>query len=105
MCHVSVLVYGLGLPINYLIVVHLLIYLGYFVPLGSGGQGQKPATSAKELEKMKQKHFSTEEEPLSSKIIDTEPVKGIRLLTLKRGTLSNYFSFGTFETLLGVHLL
>ena len=60
--------------------------IGYFVPLGSGGQGQKPATSAKELEKMKQKHFSTEEELLSSKIIDTEPVKGIRLLTLKRGT-------------------
>ena len=60
--------------------------IGYFIPLGSGGQGQKPATSAKELEKMKQKHFSTEEELLSSKIIDTEPVKGIRLLTLKRGT-------------------
>jgi zinc protease len=60
--------------------------IGYFVPLGSGGQGQKPSTSAKELEKMKQKHFSTEEELLSSKIIDTEPVKGIRLLTLKRGT-------------------
>ena len=60
--------------------------IGYFVPLGSGGQGQKPATSAKELKKMKQKHFSTEEELLSSKIIDTEPVKGIRLLTLKRGT-------------------
>jgi len=60
--------------------------IGYFVPLGSGSQGQKTATSAKELEKMKQKHFSTEEESLSSKIIDTEPVKGIRLLTLKRGT-------------------
>ena len=60
--------------------------VGYFVPLGSGSQGQKTATSAKELEKMKQKHFSTEEESLSSKIIDTEPVKGIRLLTLKRGT-------------------
>ncbi len=60
--------------------------IGYFIPLGSGGQGQKPATSAKELEKMKQKHFSTEEELLSSKIIDSEPVKGIRLLTLKRGT-------------------
>jgi zinc protease len=60
--------------------------IGYFVPLGSGSQDQKTATSAKELEKMKQKHFSTEEESLSSKIIDTEPVKGIRLLTLKRGT-------------------
>jgi zinc protease len=60
--------------------------IGYFVPLGSGSQGQKTATRAKELEKMKQKHFSTEEESLSSKIIDTEPVKGIRLLTLKRGT-------------------
>ena len=35
---------------------------------------------------MKIKNFSTEEEVLSSKIIDTEPVKGIRLLTLKRGT-------------------
>ena len=35
---------------------------------------------------MKLKHFSTDKETLSSKIIDTEPVKGIRLLTLKRGT-------------------
>ena len=60
--------------------------VGYFIPLGSGGQGKKAATSAKELEKMKLKHFSTDEETLSSKIIDTEPVKGIRLLTLKRGT-------------------
>ena len=57
--------------------------IGYFIPLGSGGQGKKAATSAKELEKMKLKHFSTDEETLSSKIIDTEPVKGIRLLTLK----------------------
>ena len=60
--------------------------VGYFIPLGSGGQSQKAATSARELEKMKQKHFSTEEESLSSKIIDTEPVKGVRLLTLKRGS-------------------
>ena len=60
--------------------------VGYFIPLGSGGQGKKAATSAKELEKMKLKHFSTEEETLSSKVVDTEPVKGIRLLTLKRGT-------------------
>ena len=35
---------------------------------------------------MKIKNFTTEEEVLSSKIIDTEPVEGIRLLTLKRGT-------------------
>ena len=35
---------------------------------------------------MKIKNFTTEEEILSSKIIDTEPVEGIRLLTLKRGT-------------------
>ena len=60
--------------------------VGYFIPLGSGGEGQKTATSAKQLEAMKIKNFSTEEEVLSSKIIDTEPVKGIRLLTLKRGT-------------------
>ena len=31
--------------------------VGYFIPLGSGGQGKKAATSAKELEKMKLKHF------------------------------------------------
>ena len=60
--------------------------IGYFIPLGQGGQGKKVATSAKELEKMKLKHYSEEEEKLSSKIIDTEPIEGIRLLTLKRGS-------------------
>ena len=61
--------------------------IGYFVPLGEGGQGKKPATSAKELEKMKLKHlYQEEEEAISSKVVDTEPVEGIRLLTLKRGS-------------------
>tara|TARA_A200000113_G_scaffold1498_1_gene1508 strand:- start:707 stop:3373 length:2667 start_codon:yes stop_codon:yes gene_type:complete len=60
--------------------------IGYFIPLGQGGQGKRAATSAKELEKMKLKHYSEEEETLSSKIVDTEPIKGVRLLTLKRGT-------------------
>jgi zinc protease len=60
--------------------------IGYFIPLSQGGQGKRAATSAKELEKMKLKHYSEEEEALSSKIVDTEPIKGIRLLTLKRGT-------------------
>ena len=31
--------------------------IGYFVPLSVGEQSKKPATSAKELEKMKLKHF------------------------------------------------
>ena len=60
--------------------------VGYFIPLGPGSQAKKVATSSKELKKMKIKNFSTKEEALSSKIVDTEPVKGIRLLTLERGT-------------------
>ena len=60
--------------------------IGYFIPLGAGGQNKKLATSAKDLEKMKLKHYSEEEELLSSKVIDSEPVEGIRLLTLKRGS-------------------
>ena len=53
--------------------------IGYFIPLGAGGQNKKLATSAKDLEKMKLKHYSEEEELLSSKVIDSEPVEGIRL--------------------------
>ena len=60
--------------------------VGYFIPLGSGSQAKKMATNSKELKKMKVKNFFTEEEVLSSKIVDTEPIKGIRLLTLERGT-------------------
>ena len=60
--------------------------IGYFIPLGTGGQNKKLATSAKDLGKMKLKHFSEEEELLSSKVVDSEPVEGIRLLTLKRGS-------------------
>ena len=60
--------------------------IGYFIPLGAGGQNKKLATSAKDLEKMKLKHYSEEEELLSSKVVDSEPVKGVRLLTLKRGS-------------------
>ena len=60
--------------------------IGYFIPLGAGGQNKKLATSAKDLEKMKLKHYSEEEELLSSKVVDSEPVEGIRLLTLKRGS-------------------
>ena len=60
--------------------------IGYFIPLGAGGQNKKLATSAKDLEKMKLKHFSEEEELLSSKVVDSEPVEGVRLLTLKRGS-------------------
>ncbi len=60
--------------------------IGYFIPLGAGGQSKKLATNAKDLEKMKLKHYSEEEELLSSKVVDSEPVEGIRLLTLKRGS-------------------
>ena len=60
--------------------------IGYFIPLGAGGQNKKLATSAKDLEKMKLKHYSEEEGLLSSKVVDSEPVEGIRLLTLKRGS-------------------
>ena len=60
--------------------------IGYFVPLGAGGQSKKLATNAKDLEKMKLKHYSEEEELLSSRVVDSEPVEGIRLLTLKRGS-------------------
>ena len=60
--------------------------IGYFIPLGAGGQNKKLATKAKDLENMKLKHYSEEEELLSSKVVDTEPVEGVRLLTLKRGS-------------------
>ncbi len=66
--------------------------IGYFVPLGAGGQNKKLATGAKDLEKMKLKYYSddiiypSEERLLSAKVVDTEPVEGIRLLTLKRGS-------------------
>ena len=60
--------------------------IGYFIPLGAGGQSKKLATNAKDLEKMKLKHYSEEEELLSSRVVDSEPVEGIRLLTLKRGS-------------------
>jgi len=62
--------------------------VGYFIPEVSGSQSEgKPATSAKELVEMKKQYFSKENDgSLESQIKDSEPVKGIRLLTLKRGS-------------------
>jgi len=65
--------------------------VGHFIPKAGGNQtARRGPSSAKELSQMKQKHFleekNTEEGLLSSQIEDSEPVKGIRLLTLKRGS-------------------
>ena len=65
--------------------------VGHFVPkaVGEGGARRGPS-SATELEQMKQKHLSTNEENkeglLLAQIEDSEPVEGVRLLTLKRGS-------------------
>ena len=62
--------------------------VGYFIPEVSGSQAEgKPATSAKELVEMKKQYFSKEDQGgLAGQVVDSEPVEGIRLLTLKRGS-------------------
>ena len=64
--------------------------VGHFIPKAFGEQQTKRGpSSATELAQMKKQYFSEEEEskgPLASQIEDSEPVKGVRLLTLKRGT-------------------
>ena len=64
--------------------------IGHFIPKTSGEQQTKRGpSSATGLAQMKKQYFSEEEEnkgPLASQIEDSEPVKGVRLLTLKRGT-------------------
>ena len=65
--------------------------VGHFVPKSSGAQAtRRGPSSATELGEMKKKYFSTEEGAedglLLSQIEDSEPVKGVRLLTLKRGS-------------------
>ena len=62
--------------------------VGYFIPEVSGSQAEgKPATSAKELVEMKKQYFSKEDQGgLAEQVVDSEPVEGIRLLTLKRGS-------------------
>ena len=62
--------------------------VGYFIPEISGSQAEKkPAISAKELVEMKKQYFSKEDQGgLAGQIVDSEPVEGIRLLTLKRGS-------------------
>ena len=65
--------------------------VGHFVPKSSGAQGaRRGPSSATELAEMKKKYFSTAEDKqeglLLAQIEDSEPVSGIRLLTLKRGS-------------------
>ncbi len=65
--------------------------VGHFVPKAVGGGGaRRGPSSTTELEQMKQKHFSTNEGNkeglLLAQIEDSEPVEGVRLLTLKRGS-------------------
>ena len=62
--------------------------VGYFIPEISGPQAErKPAISAKELVEMKKQYFSKEDQGgLAGQVVDSEPVEGIRLLTLKRGS-------------------
>jgi zinc protease len=62
--------------------------VGYFIPEISGSQAErKPAISAKELVEMKKQYFSKEDQGgLAGQVVDSEPVEGIRLLTLKRGS-------------------
>ena len=61
--------------------------VGYFIPKNKGAQGERAITSAKELEKIKKKHITgAEEESLSSKIVQSEPISGVRLFSLERGS-------------------
>ena len=61
--------------------------IGYFIPKNKGAQGERAITSAKELEKIKKKYITgAEEESLSSKIVQSEPISGVRLFSLERGS-------------------
>ena len=62
--------------------------VGYFIPEAAGEQeAGRPVSSAKELVEMKKQYFSKDnEKTLSEQVVDSEPVEGIRLLTLKRGS-------------------
>ena len=61
--------------------------IGYFIPKNKGAQGERAITSAKELEKIKKKYITgVEEESLSSKIVQSEPISGVRLFSLQRGS-------------------
>ena len=62
--------------------------VGYFIPEISGPQAEgKPVTSAKELVEMKKQYFSEDDRGgLAAQVVDSEPVEGVRLLTLKRGS-------------------
>ena len=61
--------------------------VGYFIPKNKGAQGERATTSAKELEKIKKKYITgAEEESLSSKIVQSEPISGVRLFSLERGS-------------------
>jgi zinc protease len=61
--------------------------VGYFIPKNKGAQGERAITNAKELEKIKKKYITgAEEESLSSKIVQSEPVSGVRLFSLERGS-------------------
>lgn len=61
--------------------------VGYFIPKNKGAQGERAITSAKELEKIKKKYITgVEEENLSSKIVQSEPISGVRLFSLERGS-------------------
>jgi len=61
--------------------------VGYFIPKNKGAQGERATTSAKELEKIKKKYITgVEEESLSSKIVQSEPISGVRLFSLERGS-------------------
>jgi len=61
--------------------------VGYFIPKNKGAQGERAITSAKELKKIKKKYITgVEEESLSSKIVQSEPISGVRLFSLERGS-------------------
>ena len=61
--------------------------VGYFIPKNKEAQGERAITSAKELEKIKKKYITgVEEESLSSKIVQSEPISGVRLFSLERGS-------------------
>ena len=74
--------------------------IGHFIPKTGGEQrGKRGPSSVTELEEMKKQHFSEEEEgTLASQVKSSEPVDGVRLFTLERGsgvgTLSGSFLGG-----------
>jgi zinc protease len=61
--------------------------IGYFIPESGGSQGSaKSIKSAQELKEEKIKYFSKDEDLFSAKVQYSQPVEGVSLYTLNRGS-------------------